>query len=55
MQKKEGKADVSSNHAVSAMKFTYLQRFLKLGYSIFLSDVDIIFFQVVPTVAKPTR
>lgn len=34
-----------SNHAVSALKFRILQNFIKLGYSVFLSDVDIIFLQ----------
>lgn len=37
----EGSGD---NHAVSAMKFRVLRNFLKLGYSVFLSDVDICVF-----------
>lgn len=31
-----------SNHAVSALKFGILAEFLKLGYSVLLSDVDIV-------------
>ncbi|KAK2080581.1 hypothetical protein QBZ16_000435 [Prototheca wickerhamii] len=34
-----------SNHAVSAMKFRILKEFLQLGYSVFLSDVDILTFK----------
>ncbi|PSC74665.1 glycosyltransferase CAZy family GT77 [Micractinium conductrix] len=41
----DSQKDVGSNHAVSALKFRILQNFLKLGYSVFLSDVDIIFLQ----------
>ena len=37
--------NVGSNHAVSGLKFKILQRFLKLGYAVLLSDVDIIFIQ----------
>ena len=33
---------MGSNHAVSGLKFKILQRFLKLGYAVLLSDVDII-------------
>jgi arabinosyltransferase len=36
-QKKSG-----SNHAVSALKFRILKPFLELGYSVLLSDVDIV-------------
>ena len=36
-QKKAG-----SNHAVSSLKFRILQRFMKLGYSVLLSDVDVV-------------
>jgi len=36
-QKKSG-----SNHAVSALKFRILRPFLELGYSVLLSDVDIV-------------
>lgn len=41
----DSQKDSGSNHAVSALKFRILQNFLKLGYSVFLSDVDIIFLQ----------
>ncbi|KAL8026724.1 hypothetical protein ABFX02_14G047500 [Erythranthe guttata] len=33
------------NHAVSALKFKILREFLQLGYSILLSDVDIVFLR----------
>jgi arabinosyltransferase len=33
------------NHAVSGLKFRILRQFLQLGYSVLLSDIDIIFFQ----------
>lgn len=33
------------NHAVSGMKFRILREFLQLGYSILLSDVDIVYLQ----------
>lgn len=41
----DSQKDVGSNHAVSALKFRILTNFMKLGYSVFLSDVDIIFLQ----------
>lgn len=41
----DSQKDVGSNHAVSALKFRILQNFMKLGYSVFLSDVDIVFLQ----------
>ncbi|XP_062020117.1 arabinosyltransferase RRA3-like [Rosa rugosa] len=33
------------NHAVSGMKFRILREFLQLGYSVLLSDVDIVYLQ----------
>ncbi|KAL0323106.1 UNVERIFIED_CONTAM: Arabinosyltransferase RRA3 [Sesamum angustifolium] len=33
------------NHAVSGLKFRILREFLQLGYSVLLSDVDIVFLQ----------
>lgn len=33
------------NHAVSAMKFGILKPFMQLGYSVLLSDIDIVFLQ----------
>lgn len=36
---------MGANHAVSGLKFKILHRFLSLGYSVLLSDVDIIFLQ----------
>ena len=38
-------SDTGANHAVSAMKFGILRHFLKLGYSVLLSDVDIAILQ----------
>ncbi|KAL6504401.1 Arabinosyltransferase rra3 [Orobanche gracilis] len=38
-----GKA--GGNHAVSGLKFRILREFLQLGYSVLLSDVDIVFLQ----------
>lgn len=40
----KAQAGSGDNHAVSAMKFRVLQKFLRLGYSVFLSDVDICVF-----------
>jgi len=37
-------AGTGSNHAVSALKFGILEAFLKLGWSVLLSDVDIATF-----------
>jgi len=34
-----------SNHGVSGMKFRILRHFMELGYSVLLSDVDIVFLQ----------
>lgn len=34
-----------SNHAISGFKFHVLRDFLELGYSVLLSDVDVVFFQ----------
>ena len=42
LQISESQKNVGSNHAVSGLKFKILQRFLKLGYAVLLSDVDII-------------
>eukprot|EP00250_Pteridium_aquilinum_P033109 c5208_g1_i1 orf=64-1317(+) len=33
------------NHAISGLKFHLLREFLELGYSVLLSDVDILYFQ----------
>jgi hypothetical protein len=44
MQVAKAQAGSGDNHAVSAMKFRVLQKFLRLGYSVFLSDVDICVF-----------
>ncbi|KAG9440934.1 hypothetical protein H6P81_021099 [Aristolochia fimbriata] len=34
-----------SNHAISGLKFRILREFLQLGYSVLLSDVDIVYLQ----------
>jgi len=41
----ESQKNTGSNHAVSALKFRILKRFMALGYSVLLSDVDIITLQ----------
>lgn len=38
-------AKAGSNHAVSGLKFRILREFLQLGYSVLLSDVDIVYLQ----------
>ncbi|KAI3767202.1 hypothetical protein L2E82_17290 [Cichorium intybus] len=38
-------AKTGSNHAVSGLKFRILREFLQLGYSVLLSDVDIVYIQ----------
>ncbi|PRQ23601.1 putative nucleotide-diphospho-sugar transferase [Rosa chinensis] len=38
-------ARTGGNHAVSGMKFHILREFLQLGYSVLLSDVDIVYLQ----------
>ncbi|KAK1369597.1 Glycosyltransferase [Heracleum sosnowskyi] len=38
-------AKVGGNHAVSGLKFRILREFLQLGYSVLLSDVDIVYLQ----------
>lgn len=41
----KAQANTGENHAVSAMKFGILKRFLDLGWSVLLSDVDIAILQ----------
>lgn len=41
----KSQAGTGSNHAVSSLKFRVLRHFLQLGYSVFLSDVDIVTLQ----------
>lgn len=38
-------ARTGGNHAVSGLKFRILREFLQLGYSVILSDVDIVYLQ----------
>ena len=42
MQIPESQKNNGGNHATSALKFAILKRFMRLGYSVLLSDVDII-------------
>eukprot|EP00887_Chlorella_sp_A99_P008059 scaffold12.g8059.t1 len=41
----DSQKNVGSNHAVSALKFRILTHFVRLGYAVFLSDVDIVTLQ----------
>lgn len=41
----KSQAGTGSNHAISGLKFHLLREFLVLGYSVLLSDVDIVFLQ----------
>jgi hypothetical protein len=41
----KSQADTGSNHAVSAMKFGILKKFLMLGWAVLLSDIDICVLQ----------
>ena len=45
MQVSDAQKNVGSNHAVSGLKFKILHHFLQLGYSVLLSDVDIVTIQ----------
>ncbi len=41
----KAQANTGDNHAISGLKFHLLREFLVLGYSVLLSDVDILYFQ----------
>jgi hypothetical protein len=41
----DSQKNAGSNHAISGLKFHILREFMLLGYSVFLSDVDIVFLQ----------
>ncbi|KAL3614119.1 Arabinosyltransferase rra2 [Castilleja foliolosa] len=41
----ESIAKTGGNHAVSGLKFRILREFLQMGYSVLLSDVDIVYLQ----------
>lgn len=45
MQVSDAQKNVGSNHAVSGLKFKILRHFLQLGYSVLLSDADIVTIQ----------
>jgi Nucleotide-diphospho-sugar transferase len=54
LQIKDVQKDTGSNHAISALKFEIIREFLALGWSVFLSDVDVVVIQVAnPTVESP--
>lgn len=44
-QVSEAQKETGENHAVSSLKFRVLRQFMQLGYSVLLSDVDIVFLQ----------
>lgn len=41
----ESIAKTGGNHAVSGLKFRFLREFLQLGYSVLLSDIDIVYLK----------
>jgi hypothetical protein len=41
----KAQADIGDNHAISGLKFHLLREFLVLGYSVLLSDVDIVYLE----------
>uniref|UniRef100_A0A383W2G0 Nucleotide-diphospho-sugar transferase domain-containing protein n=1 Tax=Tetradesmus obliquus TaxID=3088 RepID=A0A383W2G0_TETOB len=45
MQISKSQADTGANHAVSALKFGILKKFLQLGWAVLLSDIDICVLQ----------
>jgi Nucleotide-diphospho-sugar transferase len=46
LQITESQKKTGSNHAISALKFKILKEFLDLGYSVLLSDIDIVWLDV---------
>lgn len=42
----ESQKKTGSNHAISALKFKIIHEFLDLGYSVLLSDIDIVWLEV---------
>lgn len=48
MQITESQKNTGSNHAISALKFKIIKEFLDLGYSVLLSDIDIVWLDVSP-------
>lgn len=42
----ESQKNTGSNHAISALKFKIIKEFLDLGYSVLLSDIDIVWLDV---------
>ena len=46
MQITDSQKNTGSNHAISALKFKIIKEFLDLGYSVLLSDIDIVWLDV---------
>ena len=46
LQITESQKKTGSNHAISALKFKIIHEFLDLGYSVVLSDIDIVWLDV---------
>ncbi len=47
-QIEQSQQGTGSNHAISALKFRILREFLELGYSVLLSDIDVVWLDVSP-------
>jgi hypothetical protein len=46
MQIEDSQKGTGTNHAISALKFKILGEFLDLGYSVLLTDIDIVWLDV---------
>lgn len=44
-QVSKSQADTGANHAISALKFGIIKKFLQLGWSVLLSDIDVCVLQ----------
>lgn len=45
LQISESQAETGANHAVSALKFGIIKKFLMLGWAVLLSDIDVCILQ----------
>jgi hypothetical protein len=45
VQVSKSQADTGSNHAISALKFGIIKKFLQLGWAVLLSDIDVCVLQ----------
>jgi hypothetical protein len=45
LQISKSQADTGANHAVSALKFGIIKKFLMLGWAVLLSDIDVCVLQ----------